>query len=72
MGQAKQTHRPLTYLLMGALLLHPSYMIAIIAVTKKIVEFCLLKPSLIWLLQSFFVKKLFVLHVFLQYMIRPP
>jgi len=27
MGQAKQTHRPLTliFLLMGALLLHPSY-----------------------------------------------
>ena len=35
MGQAKQTHRPLTYLLMGALRLHPSYMIAIIAVTEK-------------------------------------
>jgi len=28
--------------------------------------------GLIWLLQSSFVKKLFVLHVFLQYMIRPP
>ncbi len=26
----------------------------------------------IWLLQSSFVKILFVLHVFLQYMIRPP
>jgi len=35
MGQAKQTHRPLTYLLMGALLLHPSYMVTIIAVTEK-------------------------------------
>jgi len=35
MGQAKQTHRPVTliFLLMGALTLHSSYMIAIIAVT---------------------------------------